>query len=179
VLTLPAYHTRRAWLRAFWLVQSATASLLLWAALAAASRPGAGALVVFALLAAPGLVWPHAMAKPYRAYNFAVRRFAELSSSVVTRVCLWGIFPAVGMVGSQMKMKPDEAAGFGWAPREAPAGGSAPELQNSDWLASFLAWSGRNDNRWSLALLPFLLLLALLEEDPEEETLEHDVYTLY
>jgi hypothetical protein len=82
------------------------------------------------------------------------------------------------MIGSQMKMKPDEAAGFGWAPRDV-SDGATPALQRGDWLTSFMAWSRRADNGWSVALLPFLTLLALLEEDPEEETLEHDVYTLY
>jgi hypothetical protein len=178
MLTLPAYHTRRAWLRAFWLVQSAAIALLLWAVLVVTGRPSAGAFVVFAALAVPGWIWPRSLATPYRAWNFAVRRFAEFASAVVTRVCIWGVFPAAGMIGSQMKMKPDEAAGFGWAPRDV-SDGATPALQRGDWLTSFMAWSRRADNGWSVALLPFLTLLALLEEDPEEETLEHDVYTLY
>ncbi len=178
MLTLPAYHTRRAWLRAFWLVQSAGIALLLWAALVASGRPSVGALVVFVVLAVTGWVRPRALEKLYRAWNYSVRRFAAIASAIVTRVCIWGVFPAAGMAGSQMKMKPDEAAGFGWAPRDL-SDGATPTPQRSDWLASFLAWSRRGDNGWSLALLPFLSLLALLEEDPEEETLEHDVYTLY
>ena len=178
MLTLPAYHTRRAWLRAFWLVQSAVIAVLLWAVLVAIGRPSVGALGVFVALALPGWIWPRALEKPYRAWNLVVRRFAELASAIVTRVCIWFVFPAAGMVGSQMKMKPGDAAGFGWAPRDV-SDGATPTPQRSDWLASFLAWSRRADNGWSVALLPFLTLLALLEEDPEEETLEHDVYTLY
>jgi len=183
VLTLPPYHTRRAWLRAFWLVLSATAALLLAAALAAAGRGGAGVtgLVCFALLAVPGWLRPYALSVPYRAWNRGVRAFAELASGYVTRVCLWGIFPVVGAFGSAMRMKPGEAAGFGWAPREVAPGEAAgmPEPQRSDWYAAFRAWSARDDRRWTRVLLPFLLLLALLEEDPEQEVLEHDVYTLY
>jgi hypothetical protein len=189
MVTMPPYHCRRAWLRSFWLIASGVVGIVCGFILAAAGgahAPGAGALVA-AAMAVPGLIWPQAASVPFRAWNRLAGAFAAAARLYVTRVCLYTIFPAVGLLGSSMKMDSRDVVESGWTRRRhagtiafrSPADLDSQAAQERNWFRTYLSWAARSENRWSFGLVPFLMLLALVEEDVATSRPEHDIYTLY
>lgn len=188
MMTLPRYHCRRAWLRSFWTVQSALAGVVCGLAAQLAGGPGVPIGLAAALgLALPGWLRPHATAGAYRAWNRLAARIAAAARLYVSRVCLLAFFPIVGLLGSSMQMQPAGAQVSGWTGRPRPrtfsfrAAADLPEQAREDpgWLRGYLAWARHGDRLWSLALLPFLVVLAVVEEDVATDLPDHDVYTLF
>ena len=192
MITMPPYYCRRAWLRSFWLVASCSVGLACGALLVAiGQRHGVptGAAVALAL-AVPGLVWPLATSKAFRAWNRLAGRFAAVARLYLTRVCLYTIVPAVGLLGSSMTMERPASVESGWMRRRFPrslAYGSTADLDTAaspasgqaGWLQAYSSWARRSDNWWTFGLIPFLVLLTAFEEDAPEDPLDHDIYTLY
>jgi hypothetical protein len=189
MLVMPPYHSRRAWLRSFWLVVSVAAGLgcgVLLAVGGHAHALGAGVAIGVAL-AVPGLIWPHATAMAFRAWNKLARLFANAARLYVTRVCLYTIFPVVGLFGSTMTMDRPASLDTGWArrrfPRTAAYGSTAdldaPTPSNSGWLRDYASWASRSGRPWTLGLVPFLILLSVFEEEAPAIPPDHDIYTLY
>jgi hypothetical protein len=138
-------------------------------------------------LALPGLLRPRSTAKAFRAWNKLAMLFAAAARVYVARVCLYTVFAAVGLLGSNMEMELPHSPASGWTRRQAPrtmnylssSDLGPPDRRKRGWLRAYVAWAGQSRNLWALGLIPFLLLLALLEEDVGTSPPAHGIYTLY
>jgi hypothetical protein len=171
---------RRAWLRAFWIQLSLGAAMAVGAAIwmggAPPGRAGGLAVGVGVLLAVSGWFRPEIARVPYRGWNVLARGVARLTRFWVTALLLWVVLFVVGRTGSRMRMGPSPGSGSGWMPAEA-----AEEVEPGGevgWARSYLAWARGSGNLWSVVLLPFLWVLASVQ-DSEERAVPTETYTLY
>lgn len=182
------YHPRQAVLKSFWLALALSLGTGLGALLAVLKAPvwfGAG-LLVGLIVAAPGLVQPQAVRMPYRIWNAAYRRYAAGARVVLNWICFYLVILATGATGSSLKLGRQPTSQSCWEPRAA-----APHLSYFEQHQAakrngstgsrgpaFLSWVRTSGNWWTLALVPSLMLLALLE--PGEEAGESlNLYTLF
>jgi len=187
MLTLPAYHHRRAWLRAFGLAAGGLAGLSCGLGILASGLPhaaGIGTLVGLAL-ALPSLIVPRWFSLPYRAWNRLARLFVRGARAYLTRICLYTVFPAAGLTRTGIQLARPADGSSGWVaretlPRDAYGGPSdRPGPQDSTWSSHYARWARQSGTPWAICLLPFLWTLQALEEDVEQAEVSSDVYTLF
>jgi hypothetical protein len=189
MITLPPYPPRRAWLTSFGLVMSLVGGLLIGALLSLRISPGwfIVGIVVALLLSLPGLLWPQTVSIPYRAWNKLAYAFAHLARLWLTGVCFYIVFVAVGRLGSSLKLDRSSADGSLWVSREtsvpvtygSPHGIIRAKSSRRGWVSAFVSWALQSGNGWACCLLPFLLLLSVLEGEQEESVLPTHTYTLF
>lgn len=177
----------RAWLLSFWLVISVMSGLVLGmlAGLLIAPLWSVVGVLVAALLAVPGLLWPQVVSLPYRLWNRLARDFVRCARMILTAICFC-IIIVVGRLGSSMLVSRPSAGQSLWVPRgtlsstayASQHAGATARPPRQSWIAQFLAWTVRSGNLWACCLLPFLLLLAVLEPEYEPHILA-DIYTLF
>lgn len=183
-LTLPAQN-RRALLRGFWLTLAALSALPWWAG-ALWYHPGAlfgvgvaAAVIVAAVpLYGEGFAW-----RVYRAWNARlVRPCAALVERILLRVCFFIMFAASasGRLGNS-----DSGRMAAWTERGTlPTGayyalfGSVGAGASGRWIRDYLAWASRTRHLWSVALLPFLVVLRWLPREADT-TPDANIYTLF
>ena len=185
MITLPAYWARRAWLRSFWLAVSLVGGLFTGALLACLASPRWVAMggVAAVVLAVPGLLWPRLVSLPYRVWNKLAREFARYAGLWLMAICFYIIFVAVGRVGSSLALLPSPTGSL-WTAREAQEregwqGIRPEESLRKGWIAAFISWAARSGNWWACCLLPFLMMLAAFESEPETNGLPTSIYTLF
>jgi hypothetical protein len=134
-----------------------------------------GAIVVAALL------WPRAWLAPYRQWNRAARRVSRAARTAVLRVAWFVVVTATARAAGGRGTSPHGV----WTPRRS----LAPDAYASQfdrpaaahergWLGVLGALAARPQNRWAWALLPFLCLLRVFDED-QEARVASNIYTLY
>jgi hypothetical protein len=184
-LTLPQ-EDRRTALRSFWLVLSVLLGATFWTVGWLLAVPFAWGIGLIVGLAGASIVFlkEELVRRLYNAWNRRlIRPIATLVSSVVTGICFFIIFAAVGRAGSRLqidgrtttnwesrKTLPGDAYGFLFAVRN----GTAAE---SGWMNNYLRWAVRSGNMWSISLLPFLSVLRLLNS--EQKSAATNIYTLF
>jgi hypothetical protein len=187
-MALPAT-TRRATVRAFWLIISGMigAAVAAMTAYWGATRPLEAGSVAAALLfglvfARERLVW-----RLYKGWNqWLVYPFILMAREVVTRLCYFVVFVAVGSAGSRLSLGGSSASRSFWVARPLPDGAARRMSLGSDhaaggrlgWVTNYLSWALRSGNAWAIVLLPFLAILAALSL-PEERTVASNIYTLF
>jgi hypothetical protein len=183
MITLPA--PRRAQLRAFWLLQSACATLLVTIAggLLGGRRYlwlGIVAAVLFWLC---GFWRPSVVASVYGAWERCAEWYAKAARSLVLKICYYVVFAAVGRVGSRIER--DSGNGSLWLRRSTlPAEAYASQCDvplpasSRSWAISYLAWARASGNFWAAGLLPFLILIAALDTS-ENNAYPAAIYTLF
>jgi hypothetical protein len=138
----------------------------------------------FSMVLAWRYLW---LEKPYIFYNRLVRRL------VIPLVRYWVLAVTFGV--ALMANRPFagrlQAAGgneeTAWHPRTMEEGlgvGSASGValdESSDALSlhPLLRWTRQRGNGWMLALVPFVLMLRLLDAGEEKSAMSSDTYTLY
>jgi hypothetical protein len=109
--------------------------------------------------------------------NRLARPLAGWAKRYVVWVCYFIVFVAVGRAGSRL-----ELLRGGWASRPevsaSPTGRAFATPHALGWVRRYTAWALQSGNAWSLALLPFLLLIRLLS-DQEEPAFASNIYTLF
>lgn len=181
-LSLPI-EDRRTYLRSFWIViclfLGVVLSVLGWLLQVRFFLAIAGG--VAAISASLVFVRQEFVQRLYHAWNRRiVSPFAKLAKHNVMSICYFVIFVATRMVGSRWQYQ----AAADWKQRTSlPA--EAYELpyraagrNRTGWISNYIAWAFRTDNFWSIALIPFLLILRLLK-DEEKKTFEANIYTLF
>lgn len=184
-LVLPeVVSARRAWRRSFWLVLSLGAGVL--AAAVLRTLPATGRLLAGAAVCAgtalPGLVRPGLAVAPMRAWNRAARLAGRIAALWIAAVCFYVVLALLGKAGSALRLEPPEREGSLWTPW-ASDGGPTEALAAAGgpgrlW-AEVAAWARRSGNTWAWALLPFFILLSLLDVSAEADTPPPGIYTLY
>jgi hypothetical protein len=173
----------------FGLVMSLVSGLLIGALLSLRISSGwfVVGIVVALMLSLPGLLWPQIVSIPYRAWNKLAYAFAHLARLWLTGVCFYIVFVAVGRLGSSLKLARLTADESLWVPRETrvPAaygslhGIIRAESSKRGWISAFVSWAMQSGNGWACCLLPFLMLLSVLEGEQEEGNLPTHTYTLF
>lgn len=186
--TLPT-PPRRVWLRGFWmtLMGCAGAAMLVLRVLLG---PGTawlwGALALLVLLTA-GTVSRRVRRVLYVAWARAADLYARVATRVATRLCYLVISAASG-TGSRMLMDPPDSdstgGASGWVERAESRSEEAYGSQHfqrrptEGWVQSTVAWARESDNRWYLALVPYLAFLRRVEMR-QVRSLGGNIYTLY
>jgi hypothetical protein len=112
--------------------------------------------------------------------------FARAARLWLTGICFYIVFVAVGLTGSRLRLAHPTASESLWVPRktfppatyESQWGSIEKNGSRKGWIRSFLYWAFHSGNLWAAFMLPFLILLCLLERD-EESSLPTRIYTLY
>ena len=187
LLTLPT-KIRRAWLRSFWLVLTVPGGILIAAILAFVVSAQWGVVaVLFAVIAAiSGLVRPQIVAVPYQAWNSISKRYARVARTVTKAVCFYVVLTAVGLAGSthgRCRPRPGESL---WKPSPHlldevylhPHDARTTTSPCESWVRTYLSWARDSGNVWAVCLVPYLALLAKLE-DEQQSSLSTQTYTLF
>jgi hypothetical protein len=160
-------------------------------------------LVYFLLLPSPillllALLWPAGfvgaflldplwLMKPYGLYNRVALRW------VIPAVRSWVLAVTFGVVfaaNRPFSQRLRAAGGDGrttWHPKtiEHILGDSGEgdvavdETMGGRWLPALIQWSRRTRNWWVIALVPFMVVLRLLDTEEEKRGVSADTYTLY
>ena len=185
MITLP-HPPRRAWLMSFWLTISVLLGLMLVGVLSLISPRWSvlGLMLTLGLLV-PGVVWPQAVGKPYRAWNRLARTFGRGARLLLTGICFCVIVVA-GRTGSSLRLSRPHSLETLWLPRKTL--GSTTYLHQHDaptresggksWIRNYIWWARQSGNLWTISLLPFLILLRTVEPEVRS-TYPANIYTLF
>ena len=182
-ITLPPPSRGRFY--SFWLVQSACAGFLAVIAGKATGVPQsalAGISLGF-LMALAGYSWPNTISGLYHTWDRWAAAYAAWASRLLLKICYLVVFTLVGRAGSRMTR--DRKRQSMWTPRTttaAEAYGSQSDLLlaagSRGWVTGYVRWASKSGNLWAVSLLPFLLLIAVL--DPERsQGHPTNLYTLF
>jgi hypothetical protein len=146
-----------------------------------------GLLAVVPLTSA-GLFWPRVIMLAYRIWNRLARQFGEFASELILRICFFVILSGTGLAGSAIRLNPPGSKESFWKPR----GTVLPEVYHhrfSDalkrqtgeqgWISSLLSWAHHSGNIWVFGLVPFILLLSMLDSHDRDSKVSDNIYTLY
>jgi len=173
---------RRAEIAGFWTVVSTAIAIV--ATLGATSlslpEPWAWGTLTAALVVAPGLRRDGWFEAGIWVWNGSTRRVAAVLRQYVAWVAYYVLFVAVARAGSSLDLAASEARRSGWTARrphetdfQTAWGGSQPAWDRS------AAAVDRQKSGWTLALIPVLLLLALLGDEQQDTAPPTSTYTLY
>jgi hypothetical protein len=185
MILLPPHTHERAWLRSFWasvcLFGTAFVGILgwlygiefLWLA------------VAVGVLFAAGMIVPHLLVWPYRAWNKLARLYAGYAEGLVLRISYFTVCVPAGWAASQIRVKQPPLEGTLWLPRESqkpvdqPFSAQGNGMRDKSWIARYTVWAWQSGEIWRLAFLPMLLLLSALHSKEEESTVPENIYTLF
>ena len=178
----PSHDDLTAFAFAVALIAGLLAGLLALAGGTGAAGSVAGALLTVVLMAGWGYRYPTVFSLTYRKWNGLARRFAALSQRFTMAVAFQLVFTPVSLAGARFT-KSSRGAHSGWDDKSTPrlseqTGYVAPAVDVESWHARHRRWSRGRPSRWSLFMLPFLVLLDSLEGQTPVSTAE-DIYTLY
>jgi hypothetical protein len=156
--------------------------ILAWAALSPASHPPWPA-VAAVLMLLPLLGLSAAGLAAYRAWNRCARAVAALSRGCVLRLCYVLVLLPAGVQRPLLTVERPAAPTSGWYPKArvtpltyAPRP-RARDSREAGWRA-LTGWAAATGNRWACALVPFLVLLNLLDTQADAEV-PREIYTLF
>jgi hypothetical protein len=180
-------HPQRAWLRSFWLalgmVECACVMVFCW--LYGTRYLFGIAVVAMALLL--GLLWPHLLIWPYRAWNKIARFYLGIVESFVLNICFFTVIVPAGWAGSHLNIDRPGVEQSLWLTRQfestdisgKPCDSSGSGMEKKYWISRYVSWAYHSRQSWALALLPFLLLLSWLGESEPAQPVPENIYTLY
>ena len=179
---------RHVWLMSFWLASSILCGLLFGALFALFVSPrwfGLGGMLAL-VLALPGLLRPQVASMPYQAWNKLARAFSRAARLLLMGICFYVLVVAVRRSGASLRLARPTSAKSLWVPRgtlsptayahQYSVTGQEPPRQG--WLRTYLSWAMRSGNLWAVGLLPFLLMLMILEPE-RENSFPANIYTLF
>jgi hypothetical protein len=161
---------------------------LLGILLALLASPAWGGLgVVLACgLAFPGLLWPQIIVKPYSLWNKLATVLARVARYMLLRICFSIIF-VVGWSGASLQLARPTPTESLWVRRGTLAPHmyahqyvvAAPTSNHAGWTKTYLSWARRSGNFWAVSLLPFFILLAVVDTDQRDPGFPANIYTLF
>lgn len=184
--------SNRPLLRSFWLILSLATGLLagFLAWLVAHAGPVAAVTIAGAILlavAVPGLLFPYSVAWPYRGWNWAVRKFANVATRYVTAVCFWTVGLAFARASESERFEASPSGPSAWKPRSTqPADAYVSEYterlgqEPGGRFGTVRAWMNAAGPPFAWAFLPFFVLIRWLDTGAtERDTGSANIYTLY
>ena len=177
---------RRAHLRAFWLVQSTYIGVLVTIiARAVGLRFNILLLGIFIwlLVALFGLAWPQAVAGFYRSWARWAENYGRWAKKWLLRICYYLVLTPAGCASSAISGERRESM---WAPRStfspltygSPHDLPFPGCTRGRIAAYYPGWASKSGHLWALGLLPFLFLIAALDDKSTDRYSGH-IYTLF
>jgi hypothetical protein len=186
ILPFPA---RRHWLISFWLVMSSALGVLGVILLGLRGFPAwLASAAIAAILALPGLLRPNLALLPYRVWNKLARHIVSALRLLLMGLCFYTIFVVVRCRRAYRSAlhltSPHESL---WVKRGtlpegtyfSPYLAEAVQSEGHSWTWNFISSVRKSGEYWALSLLPFLLLLALLQTDEEQAQFPANLYTLF
>lgn len=181
-------HPRRAWLQSFWIVTCSTSGFFVGGLLAVqlGSMWLAAGLLAGGLLSYIGFLFPAVTLGPYRLWFRILDLYCRVVRLAVKVVCFFVIFVIVGRRKSSLCVdRPTDKASI-WLPRTTLPSANYPHEYEGEigparlrsWVSVYAAWARSSGNGWAITLLPFLLLLSLLEPE-QERAFPAGIYTLF
>ncbi len=187
MITMP-FPPRRAFLMSFWMIMSLIGGLSAGTFLAimiSAKWLILGIGISF-LLTLPGLILKRATLFAYRVWNRLAREYSRFARQWLMFITYYVLLMVVGRSGSSLKLaKPIEGKSM-WEPFKVhvatdhgnPNGNIIEEYNHKSWISAFLFWAKNSSNWWACCLLPFFMLISVLDDDGES-TSPTNIYTLF
>jgi len=189
MITLPRFPPPRAWLQSFWIVISLAGGAIvsILCALIVSPRWSASGAVFAVLMAVPGILRPQIASRPYRSWNRLARGFIRVARFWVSGVCFYLICATVGLAGSQVRLAKPTANESLWVSRRPSLhtasgdthDGTPQRFSQQGWIRAYVAWARQSGNLWAVCLLPFLMILAALDNNETQNRVAANVYTLF
>jgi hypothetical protein len=144
----------------------------------------AGAAI--APLSASGMIYPSLLIIPYRIWNKCAKLYARFAQISLMAIAYHFIVRIVGLMALSGQFKPARSGISAWVPRRTitvlayDSQYEAPDHLSihAPWTAGFVSWARRTPNVWAVCLLPFMILVSILEPEEEREQVS-DIYTLF
>ena len=185
--TLP-FRPRRHWLLSFWLVVSVLAGVTMgtlgWLLLS--PRWTVGAIMLAAGSMTFGMLRPEIMAGGYGVWNEASHFVARGVRLALVTICYFVVLVPLHLSGTTLELgRPNRGQSL-WVTRRQPtrtayfkvfeaANGGSPRRA---WIASYVSWACETGNVWAVFLLPFLVLLSILDVPDAPRSVPADIYTV-
>jgi len=179
---------RRAWLISFWIVFTGAVTGTVTAMSVVMGRIPEVLIVVVVGVASLvfGTLSPSAVKPVYRLWNWVSELVLRGVRLTLKLVCFFLLFTVVGRGGAALPLIRQSGASSFWLPRHMTTGrlfrheyeAARGEAASMGWVRTFLAWAWESGHGWALAVLPFLVLLATLEPEAEQE-FPSNIYTLF
>jgi hypothetical protein len=149
------------------------AGAAVWLALQVLGAGGAwlAGAAVAAVTGALSLALPHRLDAAYRLFHRAGRKVGRIGSTYATGVMFHTVVRAAGSTAGKEAVEPVD--GSLWTPRRP-----TPLARVPAGRARVRPWAGPSRHAWSVFLLPFLLLVRVLDPGQAEEP-PSSIYTLY
>jgi hypothetical protein len=177
---------QRAWLRSFWAAIGILATIIV-GMLGCIYKPELWwCAPALAILFAAGFVVPRLFVWPYRAWNKLARLYAGSAEALIVRIAFFVVCVPAGWASSDMRVSRPPSEGTLWLssaspkPIEGPFPAKISKANRAEsWVARYAAWAWQSEQKWRLALLPFLYLLFMVRSSVEEPTVPDSIYTLF
>lgn len=129
--------------------------------------------------------FPKSYAGLYRVCWVGIQCYVRGARWFVKAVCFFLLFVIVGQGGSALALS-RPAEGTMWGRRDSLTREEfAQEYEGAEkrhpvqsWIVTYVRWANMSGNRWAVLVLPFLVLLSVLEERGESE-FPQNIYTLF
>lgn len=186
-IALPS-EERRVLVRSLWLSLAGLSALTMtvlavWlgSPIAFAAALVLGGMLGYVAFSVPVLAW-----RVYRAWNRRlVFPIGRLARNLVSAMCFYITFAAVGRSGSRLQRSPGRNRSA-WMPRAPQPAGSykatfvthqaaAPRT----WFQEYARWARDTGNAWSIVLIPFLAVLQALPDKGQAGDTPENIYTLF
>jgi hypothetical protein len=188
MLQLPS-PPRRAWLHSFWLALSfysgVTAGILL--AVLQVAHWFAVALLLTLIMAGAGFLLPQVSVNVYHFWNRAMLWVGRWIRLGLLAICYGCICLATAHKGHAICLGRPAANGSLWIARGTLAPFAydhqyavpGPTPSSRSRFVTYLQWAKQSGNGWAVCLLPFLLLLAVVDAEQSTSDFPANIYTLY
>ncbi len=138
------------------------------------------------LAALIGCRYPSVMKSVYDLWRALTRFYIRLSRLWSIGVCFYVILGITGSTRANLLLqRPPKTSSLWaiWKTPEAelyakPTAISKTQNQNGYWLTSFLDWAKHPSHVWAYSLLPFVILLRIVEGEQQKQ-FPTNIYTLY
>jgi len=179
---------RRKWLMSFWLAISLVSGALSGAMIAILIAPGWSAIggLVALMMAVPGLRRPQTAMQAYQKWRRAARSYCRVVCLVLTGICFYTVVAVARFAGSSLRLARPRTTRTMWVPRTTLTATAYTHQYNratsgsprGGWLRTYLSWTARSGHVWAASLLPFLIMLEIVEPGPEQRATAN-IYTLF
>jgi hypothetical protein len=183
-LTLPS-GVRRAEIKSFCVAMSGIVLFMHFLAIGASWSCiyATTGIVSFALL---GLIYPRLMKVPYRIWNKSAKLYARFAQTYLMAICYYIIVTIVRLAGKSRQFVPTRSSSSSWVLLRSLPGdvydsqyeAFDPLSSRPPWIVGFVSWAWRTRNICALCVLPFLIMISVLESD-NATAHAPNIYTLF
>ena len=187
MITLPN-QPRRAWLMSFGLAMSALGGLLFGVFLWIFTSPYwfVVGLMLSLGIALLGMLRPKAILMPYKVWNKLTFYYVRGARLLLKFICFHIVLVPLAQTGSSLNVSRPAPTKSLWIPRKPHTvssylvqhDGTTSAFPQRGWIRSYLSWAKQSSHLWAICLLPFLILLKIVE-DEERSTFPTNIYTLF